>query len=153
MTTKNIVTSLLIIMSYNCQQSNINPFPGLWELKWSESGFFPDDDLLFVKTGKPFSEYIFEFKEDGTVLHGNDDPAECPVGAFTVKDGNWKFENNTLTLELRGEKVADYWYWWIIEYSVEINKEQLWLRMKRILKNRQLPPTKTWEDLIKNNDH
>lgn len=67
-----------------------------------------------------------------------------------MKDGNWKYENNLLTLELRGEKIAHYWYWWIIKYRLEKQgDDKIWLRVDQIIKNRQLSATATWEELIK----
>ena len=123
---------------------------GKWKLNLVESGFFPDKDLLFERTSGNLTDYIFEFKTDGTVLHINDDAVfKCPVGIFTMKDGNWKYENNLLTLELRGQKIADYWYWWIIKYRLEKQGDgKIWLRVDEITKNKQLSATATWEELI-----
>ena len=67
---------------------------------------------------------------------------------FTLKDGNWKSENGFLTLELRGEKIADFWYWWIIRYKVEKQKNLMWLKVDKVIKNRMLSATATWEELI-----
>lgn len=129
-------------------QKNKSDIIGKWELNWAESGFFPTEDLLFERTDKELTEYIFEFQKDGTVLHVNDQPVECPVGMFTLKEGSWKIKNDILTLELKGEKIADYWYWWIINYKIDAKKNGLWLRIDRIIKNRTLPATASWEELI-----
>lgn len=141
-------------MSYcksEAQDLSRKALAGKWKLNWIESGFFPDKDLLFERTSGNLTDYIFELKTDGNILHKNDDSSfECPVGVFTMKDGNWKYENNLLTLELRGEKIADYWYWWIIKYRLEKQgDDKIWLRVNQIIKNRQLSATATWEELIK----
>lgn len=138
-----------IVVKTEAQEIKTNSFFGKWRLNWVESGFFPKKDLLFESTSQKLTEYIFEFKKDGTVIHKNDPNTECPVGVFTLKDGNWKYVNGILTLELRGAKLAEYWYWWIINYKVEKKDDKMWLKVDKIIKNRQLPVSATWKELIK----
>ena len=68
---------------------------------------------------------------------------------ITLRDGNWKLDKNILTLELRGLKIADFWYWWIISYNVKMDGNKLKLGVKQIIKHREISPTKTWKELIK----
>lgn len=143
-----VVIILMVFVKVNSQEMKKNDFIGKWELNWMESGFFPKEDLLFVRTKKSLTQYVFELNENGTIVHKNNPNEECPVGEFTLKDGKWKFANNRLTLEMRGEKIADYWYWWVITYKVEMQEENMWLRVDKIDKNRMLPATATWEELI-----
>ncbi|XLS29028.1 hypothetical protein ACJD0Z_17745 [Flavobacteriaceae bacterium M23B6Z8] len=143
----SLLLTIMALGNLNAQKLNTE-ITGKWELNWAESGFFPEQDLLFERTNKDLSDYIFDFQKDGTVVHFNALSIECPVGMFTLKEGSWKIENNLLTLELKGEKIADYWYWWIIRYKVEAYKDQLWLEVDAILKNRMLPATATWEELM-----
>ncbi len=147
---KNIIIIILLMTFGKSEAQNLNEesLIGKWELNWIQSGFFPEEDLLFERTSKDLNDYIFELTRDGMILHQNNSSIKCPVGVFTLKDGNWKYENKSLTLELRGEKIADYWYWWIIKYKVEIQEDKMWLRVDEIVKNKQLPATATWEELI-----
>ena len=111
---KIIILVLLFTGMIQSQELNEDSFIGNWELNWSESGFFPENDLLLESTTKELSDYIFKFTKNGHIEHKNNSDVECPVGVFTMRDGNWNFNNGFLTLELRGEKIADFWYWWII---------------------------------------
>ncbi|MBS9461317.1 hypothetical protein KIM67_02765 [Flagellimonas sp. 389] len=146
-----IILVLLFTGITQSQELKEASFVGKWELNWSKSGFFPKDDLLFKNTTKELSDYIFKLNKDGSVEHKNNSNVECPVGVFTMRDGNWKFDNGFLTLELRGEKIADFWYWWIIQYKPEKKGENLYLKVEKVIKNHQIPPTKTWEQLIGSN--
>lgn len=137
-----------------CENLNENNFiVGKWELNWIESGFFPDKNLLFERMpeDKDLDQDIFEFKKDGTILHqSNYQLSECPVGTFTIKDGNWKYQDNILTLELRGLKIADYWYWWIIKYKVMRQEDKMWLIVDGIIKNKQSSTASisSWEEFL-----
>lgn len=141
-----ILTTLMTIAAQG-QEVDTNGLIGKWKLNWSESGFFPEENLLFESTTEDLSDYIFEFKKSGNIFYQYN-LGECPVGVFTMKDGNWRFENGLLTLELRGEKIADYWYWWVVRYSVEMNGKTMFLKVDEIIKNRMLPTTTSWEELI-----
>lgn len=95
------------------------------------------------------SNYTFEFKADGKIIYlGSLEGMSCPVGVFTMKDGSWNMKNGVLTLELRGLKISDYWYWWIIKYNVTVEAKKLKLEVLEIIKNREISPMKTWEELI-----
>jgi hypothetical protein len=143
-----IILVLMAIGKSEAQEKEINSLVGKWELNWMKSGFFPEKDLLFESTSKELTDDVFEFRKDGAILHQNDFNVECLVGMFTLKDGNWKSKNGFLTLELRGEKIADFWYWWIIRYKVEKQKNLMWLKVDKVIKNRMLSATATWEELI-----
>lgn len=142
-----IICTMSTFLSFG-QEFNSDNLIGKWRLNWVESGFFPSKDLLFERTNQELTDYIFEFKKDGTVIHQNEKNVECPVGMFTVKYGTWKSQNDLVTIELRGEIIADSFYWWIIEYKADIQKDKMYLKVKEIIKNKQIEPTKTWNDLI-----
>jgi len=44
--------------------------------------------------------------------------------------------------------ISDYWYWWIVEYEVTIEGDRMILKVNKIIKNKKISPTKTWEELI-----
>ena len=118
-----------------------------WLLK---DGWFPEQDLSFIRTDKETDEMVFNFRKDGTVEYLNKDFGSCPVGVFTMKDGKWTKDGQKLTLELRGLKISDYWYWWIIQYNIkELTTDKLKLEVVKVIKKKQIEPTRTWEDLIK----
>jgi hypothetical protein len=128
-------------------QSVNDPLVGKWKLDWIHSGFFPEHDLLFEKTGSELSDYIFQFNEDGTISYRHT-VEECPVGVLTMKDGHWTHAQGLLRLELRGLKIADYWYWWIIDYRVEKNGNTMYLKVATVVKNRQISSLLTWDELL-----
>jgi hypothetical protein len=117
-----------------------------WKLT---KGWFPEQNIEFTKTNSYKSNYSFEFKNDGEINYlGSLDGMSCQVGAFTMKDGNWKIKGHILTLELRELKISDYWYWWVIKYNLTVEGDKLKLEVLQIIKNREISPTKTWEELI-----
>ena len=120
---------------------------GKWELKWMEGGFLPKDDLIFEKTYVELTGYIFAFESDGMLDYHTLGEA-CLVGVFTMRDGHWRLEGDFLTLELRGLKIADYWYWWIIKYKVDLEANKMRLKVAEIIKNREVPSHQSWEILI-----
>ena len=118
-----------------------------WLLK---DGWFPEQDLIFIRTDKETDEMVFNFRKDGKIEYLNKDFGDCPVGEFTMKDGKWTKDGQKLTLELRGLKISDYWYWWIIQYNIkELTTDKLKLEIVKVIKKKQIEPTRTWEDLIK----
>lgn len=122
--------------------------PGVWELYWPDNTFFPKGNIQLKRLKKRNDHFVFN--TDGTlkqVVVATD--VECVVGEFSLHEGFWKLNKDLVTLELKGQVIADYWFWWIIEYKVSIVNNELHLKMKKILKNKTLPPTKTWDDLIK----
>ena len=119
------------------QHMNRNDFLGIWDLKWLESGFFPDDDLLFSRKTTKYSNYVFEFKDNGTLLHHRSPNMTCMVGEFSLTTGNWQYENNIMTLELKGAIMADYNFWYILSYRVEKNKKKMWLKLEKQIKHKR----------------
>jgi len=117
-----------------------------WQLR---AGWFPLENLQFIETQMEHASNIFKFEEDGNITHlGSLEGMDCDVGELTMKDGRWTLENNILTLELRGLKVSDYWYWWKVQYKIEIKENKMFLEVVKVLKNRQISPTRTWKELI-----
>ncbi len=117
-----------------------------WDLIPGE-GWFPESNLEFKRTEE--KDFVFIFQENGTVKYVAEDFGDCPVGAFTLKEGTWKMDGDELTLELKGLKIADYWYWWKIKYKIkELTTDLLKIDVITVLKSKEIDPTKTWEDLI-----
>lgn len=117
---------------------------------WSlEDGWFLYKNLYFKKTHK--EDFVFIFQKDGTIKYRTSKGfGDCPVGAFTMNDGKWIKEGQNLTLELRGLKISDYWYWWKVQYKIkELTADNLKLEVVKIIKNKEINPTLTWEDLMK----
>lgn len=117
-----------------------------WQLT---EGWFPNENLTFKRTDD--TNYVFILLEKGTIAyHTEKGFGDCPVGAFTMQDGNWKKSGQNLTLELRGLKISDYWYWWKVEYKIkELTTNNLKLQVIKIIKNKEISPNLEWEDLIK----
>ena len=147
---KNIILSIFSIFSFSnsyCQSLSTSDLTKKWELT---EGWFPKENIEFTETKADKLNYAFQFKEDGAISYlGSLESMSCPVGEFTLRDGNWKLDKNILTLELRGLKIADFWYWWIISYNVKMDGNKLKLGVKQIIKHREISPTKTWKELIK----
>lgn len=128
-----------------------DPIIGKWRLDWIHSGFFPQQDLLFERTDAELTDYIFQFNADGTISYRHA-IEECPVGVLTVKDGHWTYANGLLRLELRGLKIADCWYWWTVDYRVEFRDGKMLLRVDTVIRNRQIPSLRSWDELISGQD-
>lgn len=114
-----------------------------------EKGWFPDENLEFSRseTKKAPGSFYFGWKDSLEFVPYEN--VECPVGMFTMRDGNWEREGEFLTLELRGLKVVDYWYWWKIKYKIlELTEDRMHLEVVEIYKNKKIDPWLTWEDLI-----
>ena len=134
---------LVVIPSANGQGLSKSEITKKWQLK---EGWFPLENLQFIETKMEQSNDIFKFEENGTITHlGSLEGMDCDVGELTLKDGKWTLENDLLTLELRGLKISDYWYWWKVQYKIVIEENKMLLE---VLKNRQISPTQTWEELI-----
>jgi len=132
-----------ILFSQNVTNSDLTK---KWELT---NGWFSREGIELSEVISENPKHLFEFNENGTIKHiKRSEPMSCPVGVFTLKDGNWNVKDNILTLELRGLKISDYWYWWIIEYRMKLEEKKLQLEVLKRIKNREIPPTKTWEELI-----
>jgi hypothetical protein len=107
-------------------------------------GWFPEKNIEFTETNSDKSDYAFEFKDDGTIIYlGSLEGLPCPVGVFTMKNGNRKIQDNFLTLELRGLIISDYWYWRIVKYEATIEEDRMFLKVNKIIKNREISPIKT----------
>jgi len=147
---KNLVLIILLIIAFSPAKGQTSSNLDL-EKKWQLiDGWFPEQNIQFIETKSDKSNNVFKFEEDGSVTYlGSLEGMSCDVGEFTMKDGNWNLEDNILTLELRGLKISDYWYWWIVKYRVKIEGYKMILEVKEIIKNREISPTKTWEELIK----
>jgi hypothetical protein len=117
---------------------------GNWELV---KGWFDEGDLEFVKAERKNKPYTFNADKSITRL-----PLRvnfCAVGVFFLKDGRWSKNDSIVTLEIRGKKVADYWCWYKSEYTIqELSDTLLKLRHVRIIKNKEIKPSSTWEQLI-----
>lgn len=125
---------------------NKDNIKGNWYLY---NGWFPDKNLVFTNTNK--QKDVFIFKKNGTIIfRPRQETFDCPVGEFTMKDGKWSLEGDYLTLELRGLKISDYWYWWKIKYKIKVlTKDILILEVIKIVKNKEIDPSLTWEELLK----
>lgn len=133
-----------VILSASGQSISKSEITKKWQLK---EGWFPLENIQFIET--QLEDNIFKFEENGNIIHLMSlEYQECDVGNFTMKEGKWTLENNMLTLELRGLIVSYYWYWWKIQYKIEIKENKMFLEVVDILKNRQISPTKTWKELI-----
>ncbi|MBX7225269.1 MAG: hypothetical protein K1X55_04515 [Chitinophagales bacterium] len=119
---------------------------GNWAL---EEGWFPSENLKFKKTNE--EDYVFIFKKNGTIDYKTSSGfGDCPVGAFTLKDGNWSKDGQYLILELRGLKISDYWYWWKVQYRInELTEDSLILEVIKVIKSKEINPTLDWEDLLR----
>jgi hypothetical protein len=111
-------------------------------------GWFPDQDLSFHRIDQ--TNQNFRFNEDGTIDYLMPNGfGDCPVGVFTLREGKWLLSEQYLTIELKGLKVSDYWYWWKVRYKIiELTANKLKLQVIKVLKNKEISPTMTWEDLI-----
>jgi hypothetical protein len=135
--------------SQKAMQMTKNDFKGNWNLNFVDGNFFPKGNLQLKKTKIKKDDYYI-FKADGTLAyHPGNYEVECAVGLFSPREGTWKLQDNLLTLELKGQVFADYLFWWVIEYKVTIEKNTMYLTVNKIHKNKKLPPTSTWEELIK----
>lgn len=122
---------------------------GNWTLN---DGWFPKQDLKFKKNRRDDDYMTFKFNPDGVIEYLHKSQGNCPVGEFTLKDGNWKIEDSKLTIQIRGLKISDYWYWYIIKYNIrKIDNQVLELKVAEIIKEREISPTLSWTDLIKEN--
>jgi len=143
----SLISALIFICTLNIsgQHSEENDLQKNWKL---EKGWFPNKTLVFIETKS--EEGTFQFREDNKIAYEIDIyDVECPVGLFTLKEGTWKIEGDFLILELKGLKISDYWYWWKIKYDYRIEKNHMILSVCEILKNKEIPPSKTWEELTK----
>lgn len=144
-----LILLLLILASFDVtkgQTLSDSLAAGNWLLK---SGWFTSGNLQFIKTNIENSHLVFKFNKNGVIDYfGTIDNMTCPVGALIVEDGNWSLDGNILTLEMRGLKVSDFWYWWIIKYKAKITGGRLTLKVHDIIKKREISPTKSFEDLM-----
>lgn len=143
---------ILIVVLFSCEKSS-SPFLKKAEIKgtWTrESGWFPDENLEFSQSKEKRASGTFYFGKKGSLEYVLPEPVECPVGMFTMKDGNWVKDGEYLTLEMRGLKIADHWYWWKIKYKIlKLTEDRMHLEVVEIYKNKKNDPHLTWEDLIK----
>ncbi|MFK7813068.1 MAG: hypothetical protein AB8B59_11275 [Maribacter sp.] len=138
---KHIIFLILTTAAMNIHAQELKKanFEGTWELDWIHSGFFPNDDLIFKKSDSSGGQYIFSFEKDGILSQklGAEGLGECPVGFFTLEKGTWQFAEDAMTLNLKGEKIADYFYDYTIVYSPKLDGELLKLTVITIVKSEE----------------
>ncbi|WP_159264413.1 hypothetical protein [Tenacibaculum maritimum] len=112
-------------------------------------GWFPEQNLSFKRIDK--TNQCFKFNHDGTIDYIMPNGfGDCPVGVFTLREGTWSRSEQYLTIELKGLKISDYWYWWKVKYRIKVLSENaLELEVIKVIKKKEIDPTLTWEDLVK----
>lgn len=104
-----------------------------WKL---EDGWFPGQDLVLNRTESKSDPMVFVFQKNGMIEYLNTDYGDCPVGAFTMQEGNWTVEEQYLTLELKGHIISDGSYWWKTKYKIkELSTEKLKLERIKVITN------------------
>lgn len=69
---------------------------------------------------------------------------------MTLYDGHWKIEGEYLTIELRGYKIADYWYWYNTRFKlINLDRNNMILEMGEIIKNKEMREAMFLEDLLR----
>ena len=117
---------------------------------WFITGHLPSNDLILTKTKKQSGYMIFNFKPDNKIVYLGELSVDCPVGDFTLKEGNWNLNGDFLTVEIKGLVIADYWYWYKVKYKIDhLSENQIKFKVIEVIKNREIKPTSTWEDLTK----
>lgn len=134
-----ILLLTLVVTQMNAQEIKKTDITGVWELDWVFSGFFPNDDVDFKKAEGKTGQYIFNFEKGGTISQdlGVEGIGECPVGFFTLTKGSWNLRNGNLTLRLKGDKIADYNYDYVLVYTPKLENDILKLTLVEVLKKKE----------------
>lgn len=141
--TKWIMILALIFLTQvmKAQEPRDNNFIGSWELDWITGGFFPHDDLIFKKSDAKEGQYIFHFDSGGILSQniGVEGMGECPVGTFILEKGTWRWddEDGYLILALKGNKIADYRFDYVISYVPELAEGALKLGLAEVSRMKQ----------------
>lgn len=115
-------------------------FSGDWNLNWVKAGFFPKDNLLFEKVEDQKGQYVFRFKDDGSLqqLLTPEELSDCPVGVFVMDKGSWLLEGNTLRLKFKGSKIADYEFDYEIKYAPSFSDGTMSLKVVEVVRQTEI---------------
>ena len=117
---------------------------GIWEIK---NGWFNTQNLMFERTSD--SDQVFKFKKNRTIEYLYK-PGDCDVGVLTLIDGSWNIEGEILTIELRGYKITDYYYWYKTRYKlIQLDRKNMILELLEIIKYKEDENATSVDDLMK----